>query len=36
MIERFIIYSLRLVFPLNKKGFIVPCTLTTKIVPNID
>ena len=26
----------RVLFVLNKRGFIVPCTLTTKIVPNIE
>lgn len=27
---------LRLLFVLNKRGFIVPCSLTTKIVPSLE
>ena len=33
---KLIIISFRLIFILNKYGFIVPCTLTTKILPNLS
>ena len=26
----------RLVFPINKEGYIVPCSLYIKILPNLD
>ena len=32
----FLFIFLRMVFAQTKKGFIIPCLLTTKIVPNLD